>query len=129
MSDRTAYLAAEGYTDELAHELGAVERKHGRLLVATGSPRPAAWAANVWLDPHEIKEMQSLVLYRDQDVIATPVVNLWYTQQCVIVEAGDAVRKSPAGLRPHQGSSVIGNFRQGERYMSFDYRIGFLVYI
>jgi 23S rRNA (cytidine2498-2'-O)-methyltransferase len=55
MSDRTAYLAAEGYTDELAHELGAVERKHGRLLVATGSPRPAAWAANVWLDPHEIK--------------------------------------------------------------------------
>jgi 23S rRNA (cytidine2498-2'-O)-methyltransferase len=54
MSDRTAYLAAEGYADELADELGAVERKHGRLLIATGSSRPAAWAANVWLDPQEI---------------------------------------------------------------------------
>src|SRR5215471_10925916 len=54
MSDRTAYLATEGYADELADELGAVERKHGRLLITTGSPRPAAWAANVWLDPQEI---------------------------------------------------------------------------
>jgi 23S rRNA (cytidine2498-2'-O)-methyltransferase len=55
MSDRTAYLAAEGYVDELGHELGAVDRKHGRLLIATGPPRPAAWAANVWLDPQEIR--------------------------------------------------------------------------
>src|ERR1700730_4828406 len=55
VSDRTAYLAAEGYVDELAHELGAVERRHGRLLLASGSSRPAAWAANLWLDPCEIK--------------------------------------------------------------------------
>jgi 23S rRNA (cytidine2498-2'-O)-methyltransferase len=55
MSDRTAYLAAEGYADELDHELGAVDRKHGRLLIATGPPRLAAWAANVWFDPQEIK--------------------------------------------------------------------------
>jgi len=55
MSDRTAYLAAEGYVDELAYELGAVDREHGRLLIAEGPPRPAAWAANVWLDPQEIK--------------------------------------------------------------------------
>jgi 23S rRNA (cytidine2498-2'-O)-methyltransferase len=54
MSDRTAYLAAEGYVDELTDELGVVERRHGRLLVATGSPRAAAWAANVWLNPQEI---------------------------------------------------------------------------
>ena len=44
------------------------------------------------LDP----ELLAGQIYRDQDVMATPVVNLWYTQQCVIVEAGDAVRKSPA---------------------------------
>ena len=44
------------------------------------------------LDP----ELLAGQIYRDQDVIATPVVNLWYTQQCVIVEAGDAVRRSPA---------------------------------
>ena len=42
------------------------------------------------LDP----ELLAGQLYRDQDIVATPVANLWYTQQCVIVEAGDAVRKS-----------------------------------
>jgi 23S rRNA (cytidine2498-2'-O)-methyltransferase len=52
---RTAYLAAEGFEEELAHELGAVERRHGRLLIAAGAPRPSAWAANVWLDPREIR--------------------------------------------------------------------------
>jgi 23S rRNA (cytidine2498-2'-O)-methyltransferase len=55
MRYRTAYLAAEGYVDELAEELVSVERKHGRLLIAAGPPRPAAWAANMWLDPEEIK--------------------------------------------------------------------------
>src|SRR4029077_13366293 len=55
VSERTAYLAAEGDVDELAHELGAVERRHGRLLIASGPPRTAAWAANVWLDPCAIK--------------------------------------------------------------------------
>jgi type VI secretion system protein ImpL len=44
------------------------------------------------LDP----ELLAGQIYRDQDVMATPVLNLWYTQQCVMVEAGDAVRKSPA---------------------------------
>jgi 23S rRNA (cytidine2498-2'-O)-methyltransferase len=50
----TAYLAAEGYQDQLAEELGAVDLRHDRLLIAAGPPRPAAWAANVWLDPQEI---------------------------------------------------------------------------
>ncbi|HZU90750.1 MAG TPA: SAM-dependent methyltransferase [Stellaceae bacterium] len=51
MSARTAYLAAAGYVAELAHELGPIERRHGRLLIAAGPPRRAAWAANVWFDP------------------------------------------------------------------------------
>ena len=54
MSVRTAYLAAEGFVEELADELGAVDIRHGRLLIVPGRPRPAAWAANVWLDPQEI---------------------------------------------------------------------------
>jgi 23S rRNA (cytidine2498-2'-O)-methyltransferase len=54
VSVRTAYLAAEGFGDELATELGIVDRPHGRLLIASGPPRPAAWAANVWLEPQEI---------------------------------------------------------------------------
>jgi 23S rRNA (cytidine2498-2'-O)-methyltransferase len=53
--DRTAYLAADGYEGELATELGESERVHGRLLIAAGMARPAAWAANVWLDPREIR--------------------------------------------------------------------------
>src|SRR5215475_15610881 len=51
----TAYLAADGYVDELSEELGSVERRHGRLLIAAGPPRQPAWAANVWLDPQEIQ--------------------------------------------------------------------------
>jgi 23S rRNA (cytidine2498-2'-O)-methyltransferase len=49
-----AYLAAPGFLSELAEELGPVERVHGGLLIARGPPRPAAWAANVWLDPRPI---------------------------------------------------------------------------
>lgn len=44
------------------------------------------------LDP----ELLAGQIYRDQDVVPTSVVNLWYTQSCVMVEAGDAIRKSPA---------------------------------
>lgn len=47
----TAYLAAEGYVAELAHELGEVEAAHERLLIAPGPERSAAWARNVWRDP------------------------------------------------------------------------------
>ncbi len=54
MAIRTAYLAAEGFVAELAHELAAIERRHGRLLLAAGPPRPAAWAQNVWLDPRQL---------------------------------------------------------------------------
>jgi 23S rRNA (cytidine2498-2'-O)-methyltransferase len=47
----TGYLAPDGLVDDLVAELGAVSAVHGRLVLADGPPRPAAWAANVWLDP------------------------------------------------------------------------------
>ena len=47
----TAYLAADGFTDDLVEELGDVRAVHGRLVLADGPPRPAAWAANIWHDP------------------------------------------------------------------------------
>ncbi|HEY1258009.1 MAG TPA: SAM-dependent methyltransferase [Stellaceae bacterium] len=50
----TAYLAAAGYSRDLEAELGVVEHRHGRLLIAPGPPKPAAWAANIWLDPQRI---------------------------------------------------------------------------
>jgi 23S rRNA (cytidine2498-2'-O)-methyltransferase len=51
----TGYLAAEGFLDDLQRELGsAVAEVHGRLVLARGPALPAAWAANVWLEPASI---------------------------------------------------------------------------
>lgn len=48
----TAYLAAEGTLSDLMRELGDdVTAVYDRLIVGKGSPRAAAWAANVWQDP------------------------------------------------------------------------------
>lgn len=50
----TAYLAAEGFVDELIAELGEISGSHGRLVLAPGAPRPAAWAQNVWYEPRRL---------------------------------------------------------------------------
>ncbi|ACI99102.1 SAM-dependent methyltransferase [Rhodospirillum centenum] len=50
----TAYLAAEDHLDPLLEELGPVQSVHGRLVLAEGPPRPAAWAQNIWYDPVRI---------------------------------------------------------------------------
>ncbi|HTZ80720.1 MAG TPA: SAM-dependent methyltransferase [Stellaceae bacterium] len=50
----TAYLAAEGFVEELRTELGDVSESYGRLLLAPGPPRAAAWAENIWLAPQRI---------------------------------------------------------------------------
>jgi 23S rRNA (cytidine2498-2'-O)-methyltransferase len=47
----TAYLAAPGFEADLRAELGDVTEEHGRLMLAPGPPRPAAWAQNIWLEP------------------------------------------------------------------------------
>jgi 23S rRNA (cytidine2498-2'-O)-methyltransferase len=47
----TAYLAAESFVDDLVEELGGARTVLGRLVLADGPPRPAAWAQNVWLEP------------------------------------------------------------------------------
>lgn len=48
------YLAADGFVDELAHELGDVTEAHGRLLLAPGPERQPAWAQNVWRNPRRL---------------------------------------------------------------------------
>jgi 23S rRNA (cytidine2498-2'-O)-methyltransferase len=54
----TAYLAADGFEDELDDELAlagvAVELHHGRLRVSESPPVHAAWAANIWWDAERI---------------------------------------------------------------------------
>lgn len=47
----TAYLAVEEFLEPLLAELGEVQSVHGRLVLAEGPPRPAAWAQNIWYDP------------------------------------------------------------------------------
>lgn len=63
------------------------------------------------LDP----ELLAGQVYRDQDVVATPVVNLWFANSCAFVEAGDALRKAPAlwsrlirKSRPRAARSAMG---------------------
>jgi len=54
----TAYLAADGFTDQLAEELrrsGTSETmRHGRLILCEGPSVTSAWAANTWLDCVEL---------------------------------------------------------------------------
>jgi len=54
----TAYLAAEGFADQLQEELrragAAVALRHERLFVCEGPAAAAAWAANVWHDCVEL---------------------------------------------------------------------------
>jgi 23S rRNA (cytidine2498-2'-O)-methyltransferase len=50
----TAYLAADGFVDELLTELGQASLIHGRLVLAPGPGRPAAWAQNVWYEPRRL---------------------------------------------------------------------------
>ena len=48
----TAYLAAKGFLEDLLAELGdEVIEVRGRLVLAKGAPRPAAWAQNTWETP------------------------------------------------------------------------------
>lgn len=54
----SAYLAAEGFEQPLAEELDRagvrIEAWHGRLALSPDTPRPAAWALDIWTDPREI---------------------------------------------------------------------------
>jgi 23S rRNA (cytidine2498-2'-O)-methyltransferase len=52
--EETGYLAAEGFERELVEELGEVSARYGRLLLAPGSARPAAWAQNTWYAPQRL---------------------------------------------------------------------------
>jgi type VI secretion system protein ImpL len=63
------------------------------------------------LDP----ELLAGQVYRDQDVVPTPVANLWYANSCAFAEAGDALRKAPAlwtrlirKTRPRASRSAMG---------------------
>jgi 23S rRNA (cytidine2498-2'-O)-methyltransferase len=50
----TGYLAPEGHLEDLLAELGEMADVHGRLVLAEGAPRPAAWVANLWAEPQRI---------------------------------------------------------------------------
>ncbi|MBI1214342.1 MAG: hypothetical protein GC185_00820 [Alphaproteobacteria bacterium] len=51
----TAYLAPEGFTEDLCRELGAVSETFGRLVIAPGAPRELVWAENTWRNPQYIE--------------------------------------------------------------------------
>ncbi|HEY0523661.1 MAG TPA: SAM-dependent methyltransferase [Stellaceae bacterium] len=55
-ADITGYLAPDGFLEPLLEELGpdGLLALHGRLVVAAGPARPAAWAQNVWTAPQRL---------------------------------------------------------------------------
>lgn len=57
MKNFTAYLAADGFLPDLVNELGkdAIIDVFDHLVLAEGSPRKAAWAQNIWLEPQWIE--------------------------------------------------------------------------
>ena len=106
---RNAYLAAAGYVGELAAELGTVERAHDRLLIAPGSPQPAAWAANLWLDPQEIPiasisdAVAKLRAIQRNWAVYAPVLHrraVLIQQQLPVVSAKPLVFGQPAPMAP-----------------------------
>ena len=54
----SAYLAAEGFEDQLFEELTrknvTIDDWHGRLALSPDPPVQAAWALDIWTDPREI---------------------------------------------------------------------------
>ena len=49
---KSAYLAPEGFQDQLMKELEGVQSCHGRLILADHQPvRPPFWVQNSWRDP------------------------------------------------------------------------------
>jgi 23S rRNA (cytidine2498-2'-O)-methyltransferase len=55
-----AYLAPDGFADDLTAELGgAVFEVFDRLVLAEGAARPAVWAENIWRNPQWL-EIESI---------------------------------------------------------------------
>src|ERR1043166_3505953 len=55
MAELTGYLAPDGFLTKLQQELGGDAAEcHGRLVLAPGPPKPAAWVANIWRDVAQI---------------------------------------------------------------------------
>ena len=52
----SAYLAPEGFVDDLLHELGdRVMDVRDRLVLSSASPVQSVWAENIWLNPQLIE--------------------------------------------------------------------------
>ena len=77
-----------------AQRSGAKSLESLPLLYVLGDGNSAKTTAVIksGFDP----ELLAGQVYRDQDVVATPVVNVWYAGSSVFVEGGAAVRGNPA---------------------------------
>ena len=48
---KSAYLAPEGFSDQLAREIDGVIETHGRLFMSDQPAKCSLWAQNVWMNP------------------------------------------------------------------------------
>jgi type VI secretion system protein ImpL len=101
------------------HRLASAQRTGPRsldtlpLLYILGDTNSAKTTAVIksGFDP----ELLAGQVYREQDVVQTPVINIWYAHESAFVEAGDAIRKAPAlwnklvrKTRPRAARSAMG---------------------
>lgn len=104
---------------DASHRLASAQRTGPKsldalpLLYILGEANSAKTTAVVksGFDP----ELLAGQVYREQDIVATSVVNIWYANSCVFAEAGDAVRKAAPlwhrlilKTRPKASRSAVG---------------------
>ncbi len=111
--DATAYLAAEGFEAELEAELGGARERYGRLFVADGAPRPAAWAQNVWLEPH-VADVRSIGeanrVLRGLQRNWAPYAYTLHRRTQLLVEKLPPIRFRPLVFPSAPPSSPLGSF-------------------
>ena len=91
--------ALDTLLNEAEGKLAASSRASGRrlralpLLYVLGEADAAKTTAVLkgGLEP----ELLAGEVYRDRDVVPTPLANVWYTESAVLIEAGQAVRDNP----------------------------------
>ncbi len=105
----TAYLAAEGFLDELVAELGEVSAVRGRLVLAPGPAREAAWAENVWHAPQRLAVASiGETLLDPATVLAAPRCASAFPNGVVRFVEDRAAPPSRAYLKLWEALTVIG---------------------
>lgn len=118
---QTVYLAARDFVQELLDELSVltdVQEVRGRLVLADGSPHPAAWAQNIWQEPffqpiesvgHAVRTLKSI----QRNWHCHPVDH--FRRAALIAEQLPPVSAKPLAFGTPPPSSPLGSWTLWDR--------------